>query len=412
MEANKNDCEKCIRIARAAASNDDFEKAIKFAEKAERLYSNELAKTLLSEYKAKLEESKSGGDANSNNSNSNEQQQQHQQDGNEYPRKRNTNPSRKGAADSGQPEPKSTSPVYTSEQMSAVKKIKSCRDFYDILGVTKQASEAELKKAYRKLALQFHPDKNQAPGSAEAFKSIGKAFSILSDTRKRQHYDHDPESFYNENGNGGDMTHRSSRRGHQQYHGGQQQQQYWNDDEFSPEELFNMFFGGNYATATQRRRQAAHNQNAHGHTTHANGQQNPNFVFSSNTNSYAVLFQLMPILLIVILSLLSNFMIGEPLYNLQKTNKYNVRRTTQDHHVGYFVKPDFRWTSQSELRKMERQVEEDLHIELRQNCYREKSHKETAVWRARNYGDERLLRKAMDYETPSCDRIHHIFGGG
>ena len=49
-------------------------------------------------------------------------------------------------------------------------RIKKCKDFYEILGVTKDAGEADIKKAYRKLALQFHPDKNKAPGSAEAFK--------------------------------------------------------------------------------------------------------------------------------------------------------------------------------------------------------------------------------------------------
>jgi DnaJ family protein B protein 12 len=46
------------------------------------------------------------------------------------------------------------------------------------LGVTKEANESELKKSYRKLALQFHPDKNKAPGAGEAFKAIGNAFAV------------------------------------------------------------------------------------------------------------------------------------------------------------------------------------------------------------------------------------------
>lgn len=57
-------------------------------------------------------------------------------------------------------------------------RIKSCKDYYQILGVEKSSSEEDLKKAYRKLALKFHPDKNHAPGATEAFK--GKLKVLLA----------------------------------------------------------------------------------------------------------------------------------------------------------------------------------------------------------------------------------------
>ena len=49
-------------------------------------------------------------------------------------------------------------------------RIRKCKDYYEILGVSKDAPDADLKKQYKKLALQFHPDKNRAPGASEAFK--------------------------------------------------------------------------------------------------------------------------------------------------------------------------------------------------------------------------------------------------
>ena len=63
------------------------------------------------------------------------------------------------------------------------------RDYYEVLGVDKTADEKEIKKAYRKLAMKYHPDVSEEEGSEEKFKEISEAYAVLSDDEKRQRYD-------------------------------------------------------------------------------------------------------------------------------------------------------------------------------------------------------------------------------
>ena len=63
------------------------------------------------------------------------------------------------------------------------------RDYYEVLGVSRNSSKDEIKDTYRKLAMQYHPDRNKAPDAEERFKEISEAYAALSDDEKRQQYD-------------------------------------------------------------------------------------------------------------------------------------------------------------------------------------------------------------------------------
>ncbi|MBK5277925.1 MAG: molecular chaperone DnaJ [Bacteroidia bacterium] len=81
------------------------------------------------------------------------------------------------------------------------------RDYYEILGISKSAAADEIKKAYRKVAIQFHPDKNQGNKEAEEkFKEAAEAYEVLSDSTKKAHYDRFGHSRQGSGGGGHHMN--------------------------------------------------------------------------------------------------------------------------------------------------------------------------------------------------------------
>lgn len=111
------------------------------------------------------------------------------------------------------------------------------RDFYDVLGVSKDASQSEIKKAYRRLSKKYHPDLNDAADAEEKFKEVAEAYETLSDETKRSNYDQFGHASTDPNFGGGGFG------GAGGFGGG---------DAFSGfDDIFSQFFGGGGRTASR-----------------------------------------------------------------------------------------------------------------------------------------------------------------
>lgn len=139
------------------------------------------------------------------------------------------------------------------------------RDYYEILGVDKKASQADIKSAYRKMALKFHPDRNKEKDAEEKFKEINEAYQVLSDEKKRQTYDQfghaafDPASGMGGNPfsggfQQGPFTYSYSTNGNPFSAQGGPASGWGNMDFDDPFEIFESIFGGGFARAARRKR--------------------------------------------------------------------------------------------------------------------------------------------------------------
>uniref|UniRef100_A0A1I8BMG4 J domain-containing protein n=1 Tax=Meloidogyne hapla TaxID=6305 RepID=A0A1I8BMG4_MELHA len=226
---------------------------------------------------------------------------------------------------------------YTTEEASHVDRIRHCKDYYEILQISSaEFNETLLKKKYKELALKLHPDKCKAPGSTEAFKALGNAYAVLSDSKKREDYDR----FGSEDQG---ITHRTHRHHHRHHHS-----EFYEFDvnrgfeaEMSPEDIFEMFFGGAFSNTTMNRRRTQF------HFRQNYGQPQEETVYFINA-CYI------------------------PCY-LYST--YTVQRFTRDLQVPYYVKQDFEQNYRGKVQQVENNVENEYISLLRNRCYQEKSNR-------------------------------------
>ena len=207
----------------------------------------------------------------------------------------------------------------------------------------------DVRKAYRKLSLKVHPDKNKAPGAEEAFKAVSKAFQCLSNEETKKRYDLV----------GSEEPNYSRAPARQQHSHG------FNgcyDDEFDPDEIFrNFFFGGGPQATTPF--------GTFHFRTGGTGMPNGHGVHGSGNVNLRPLLQILPIVLLILLNFLPS---SDPIYTLSRNNPYEHKIETP-RGVAYFVKSsskfeqDYPYNS-LERKDLERRVERDYVGVLSQNC--------------------------------------------
>ncbi|XP_027560904.1 dnaJ homolog subfamily C member 18 [Neopelma chrysocephalum] len=290
--------------------------------------------------------------------------------------------------------------TYTAEQLDGVRRIKRCRDYYEILGVGRDAGEEELKRAYRRLALKFHPDKNRAPGATEAFKAIGNAFAVLSNPEKRLRYDE----------LGSDQEHVST--------GQARHYNYYTEFEadITPEEIFNVFFGGHFPTGnihmfSNVARDAHYYPRRH--RTERAWTQEQEEEDNRPQNSYSAFIQLMPVFIIIVVSVITQLMATNPPYSLfyKSSIGHVIIRETENLQVPYYVDRNFEKNYQgAELQELEKTVEKDYIDYIQTSCWKEKQQKSDLSNLAKLYRDERLKQKAESLKLEHCEKLSSLIG--
>lgn len=343
MDGNKDEALRCLKLAEAALASKDKKKALKFIRIAKRLDPGVSIDGLLAACE-NLDGFKPGDDRTR-----------------EVPvRSSSALESANGGRD------------YTEENVKLIREIRRSKDYYAILGVEKSCSVEEIRRAYRKISLKVHPDKNKAPGADEAFKIVNKAFKCLSEDESRRQYDQTGyvEGYEDEQQYGN--VRRRRRRA--------PRNDFW-DDNLDPDEIFRSFFYGTQGDVFRTQRAYR--------TRTAAGQQREQTVQHGGFN-WMVLLQILPILLFFVFACLP---LSEPHYSLQRTYSHQIPKITEKHAVEYYVKMadfDDKFPEGSPARsKIENEVIRDYKSILGRYCHLEMQRKQ---W-------------VRDYPTPHCDKL-------
>lgn len=258
------------------------------------------------------------------------------------------------------PSPSHEEPKFTTEQQEEAVRVSKLKNYYDILGIKKEATEDDIKRAYRKLAIKLHPDKNHAPAAEDAFKKVTQAYSCLSDGQKKSFYD----IFGEEQGANGEEPIKP---------------------DLTPEQIDEMFFTPEGAPLPIPEKKA------------------PTGVWKY--------FQLLPLALLITLA----FLFGNqtPSYSLLATSECALPRVTTSQ-TPFFTSASFESYDPRARKAAESEMDMQYVRTLNDACGLEKLERQTLVNSAKNLKGQELkdkLREVAAFSMDSCE-LHKAMTAG
>lgn len=388
MDGNRDDAERCLRLAENALAANDRAKAQRLLEKSRRMYP-------LPDQQAQLEARihlhvPSGTSSKPTSS---------------KPFDVRDKPEEKEDENAREPTP---------AMKKAVQGVQEAKDHYQVLGVDRSADTNAVKKAYKKLALKLHPDRNYAPGADDAFKKVGAAFLTLSDEERRAHYN----QFGTDMAEEGMPDEGVRRRQQQRAAGNTFFTEFVHMEDLDEAELLQFLFSGTVPRGfgPHRRRTRPAATRAHRQHQRAGNQRQRERHAGSGGNGLWERFR--PLMWLILFMVITSWMGGMeqtgPAFSLDRTRYYAFKRESFNGVVYYTAergslpsKDRMLVEHRADVAALERWYSKCSEETLRQREYYRMSQR----WLISNKERERYRQLYIEFQKPWCARTRQLRDG-